>query len=227
MDRDQIGMMPERIQPKAVILDYGNVLSGPQPPTDVERMAAILELAMARFRENYWRFRLAYDAATLTPTDYWNAVAARPLTETQLEGLTEIDAASWSHPARVVPEWARRVHEAGFQTALLSNIPRPVRDYLLTCDWLPRFHHSTFSCDLGMTKPTPGIYQHSLDGLGVAAGDALFLDDRPENVRAAEQMGIHAVLFTTPDEVAAELERRFDIPPLRVVTLEEADEKSK
>jgi hypothetical protein len=66
----------------------------------------------------------------------------------------------------------------------------------------------------------------SLDGLGVEPNQALFLDDRPENVRAAEAMGIHAVLFTTADEVAAELEHRFDIPALLVATLEEGDEKN-
>jgi putative hydrolase of the HAD superfamily len=64
------------------------------------------------------------------------------------------------------------------------------------------------------------MYQHALAGLDVAPGQALFLDDRPENVRAAEAMGIHAVLFTTLDDVAAELERRFDIPAPRVATLE-------
>jgi putative hydrolase of the HAD superfamily len=209
-----------RIRPKAVILDYGNVLSQSQPRSDVERTAAILNFAPDRFRENYWRFRVAYDQASLEPAAYWSAVAARRVTEGELEDLNQIDCASWSHPAPSVPEWARGLGQAGFQTALLSNMPAPIRDFIQTCDWLPRFDHRTFSCDLGITKPSPEMYQHALAGLDVAPGQALFLDDRPENVRAAEAMGIHAVLFTTLDDVAAELERRFDIPALRVATLE-------
>ncbi|MGD0435406.1 MAG: HAD family phosphatase [Bryobacteraceae bacterium] len=215
-----------RIRPKAVILDYGNVLSRPQPQTEVERMAAVLEFPTDRFRESYWRYRVVYDEAALEPAAYWQAVAGRPIPDAELEGLIEIDCASWAHPAPSVPEWARRLRQAGFQAALLSNMPVPVRDYIQTCDWLPRFDHRTFSCDLGISRPSPGMYRHSLDGLGVEPNQALFLDDRPENVRAAEAMGIHAVLFTTADEVAAELEHRFDIPALLVATLEEGDEKN-
>ncbi len=216
-----------KIRPKAVILDYGNVLSQPQPQTEVERMAAILELAVDRFRENYWRFRVAYDEATVDSAAYWGAVAAGAVTDAQLEHLNRIDSASWSHPAPAVPEWARSLRPAGFQTALLSNMPVPVRDHIQTCDWLPPFDHRTFSCDLGITKPASGMYQHALAGLGIGPGQALFLDDRLENVSAAEALGIHAVLFTTPREAAAELKRRFDIPALPVATLEEADEKDK
>jgi putative hydrolase of the HAD superfamily len=210
-----------RIRPKAIIFDYGNVLSQSQPRSDVERMAAVLDLATDRFQERYWQFRLAYDEAALEPAAYWSAVAERAVSESQLEDLFQIDGASWSHPAPEVPEWAGRLHQAGFQTALLSNMPAPVRDYTQTCAWLPPLDHRTFSCDLRISKPSPGIYQHALDGLGVAPDQALFLDDRPENVRGAEAMGIHAVLFTTPEETAILLESRFDMPPLRVARLKD------
>src|SRR5271156_5150771 len=168
-----------RIRPKAIIFDYGNVLSQSQPRGDIERMAAILDLATESFQERYWEFRLAYDEASRDPAAYWNAVATRAVSDSQLEDLFEIDGASWSHPAPAVPEWAGRLHQAGFQTALLSNMPVPVRDYTQACAWLPTFDHRTFSCDLGISNPSPGISQHSLDGLGVAPDQALFLDDRP------------------------------------------------
>ena len=113
-----------------------------------------------------------------------------------------------------MPEWAQRVHAAGFRTGLLSNMPAPVRDYIVRCPWLPEFDHTTFSCDLQSAKPSPEIYRHSLAGLGVSSSDALLLDDRVENVRAAEALGIHAILFTTPQDLPHELGRRFaiDVP---------------
>jgi putative hydrolase of the HAD superfamily len=218
--------MNMRIRPKAIILDYGNVLSQSQSRADVERMASILDFDGDRFRESYWRFRVAYDEAGLDPVAYWKAVAAGPISEARIEELIRVDGASWSHPALEVPEWVGRLRQAGFQTALLSNMPATVRDYILTCAWLPRFDHLTFSCDLGISKPSRGIYENALRGLGVLPGQALFLDDRPENVRAAEELGIHSILFTALEQVAAELERRFDIPALRVATLEEADENN-
>ena len=38
------------------------------------------------------------------------------------------------------------------------------------------------------------------------------LDDRESNVRAAETLGLHAILFTSPSKAAQEMERRFVLP---------------
>ncbi|HEV2687298.1 MAG TPA: HAD-IA family hydrolase [Bryobacteraceae bacterium] len=70
-----------------------------------------------------------------------------------------------------------------------------------------------------MTKPGPEIYQHCLRGLGAAPSDTLFLDDRPENVHAAEALGIHSILFTTPAELAGHLDRRFATPAPLIATV--------
>ena len=177
-------------------------------------MAAILEMSVADFQQSYWRSRLAYDQAVLDAAAYWNVVAGRPLSPADVDRLQEIDSASWAHPDPLMPGWAQRVRAAGFRTGLLSNMPAPVRDYIVRCPWLPAFDHTTFSCDLRSTKPSPEIYQHSLAGLRVGSSDALLLDDRVENVHAAETLGIHAILFTTPQSLPHELGRRFaiDVP---------------
>ena len=200
-----------RIHVSAIIFDYGNVLCSSPLAKEIEGMASILEMPIADFQQRYWRDRLAYDRASVDPAAYWNTVAGRQLSPADIERLQEIDSSSWSHPDPVMPAWAQRVRAAGFRTGLLSNMPAPVRDYIIECPWLPEFDHTTFSCDLRSTKPSPEIYAHSLTGLGVGASDALLLDDRVENIRAAEAMGIHSILFTTPQALPHELERRFAI----------------
>ena len=60
---------------KAIIFDYGNVLSESQPLPDVREMAAILDLSLPQFSVLYWRFRIEYDAASLDPILYWKTVA--------------------------------------------------------------------------------------------------------------------------------------------------------
>lgn len=178
-------------------------------------MAQILDLELARFTEMYWQFRIEYDAAALDATEYWKTVArtgSREITAQQISSLIEIDSRSWSHPAAVMPQWARDVHDAGFRTALLSNMPATVRDYILDCKWLPEFNTRIFSCDVRRTKPAPEIYEHCLRELGVGASDVLFLDDREANVRAAEALGMGAVLFQDPARALAEISRRFSLP---------------
>ena len=201
--------------PKAIIFDYGNVLSQPQPAADVQSMSRILELPIRRFEEIYWQFRVPYDAAEFSPADYWNEVAgtaSRSLTTAQIERLIDIDSRSWSHPAPITPYWARDLQASGLRTAVLSNMPFPVRDYVLTCDWLPKFDVRVFSCEFGRTKPSPEIYEYCLDQLRIAPGDALFLDDKEPNLRAAEALGLAGVLFQDPTAAFREITRRFDLP---------------
>lgn len=178
-------------------------------------MAGILDLPVPRFSEIYWQFRVPYDAAALAPAEYWNTVArtaARELTSQQIGALIQIDSRSWSHAAPITPQWARDLRAAGLRTALLSNMPAPIRDYVLGCAWLPDFHARVFSCDLRRTKPAPEIYEHCLRQLGVAPAEALFLDDREDNIRAAEALGWQAVLFAEPARAFLEIAGRFHLP---------------
>lgn len=198
--------------PSVIIFDYGNVLSQSQPIADVQAMAAILDLPISQFTELYWRFRIPYDAGFLDSDAYWDTVASRSLTLDKISRLIEIDSRSWSHPEPVMAQWARDVRAAGLRTAILSNMPVPVRDYILRCSWLPEFDAQTFSCEVGVCKPAPEIYRDCLDKLGVKPEEVLFLDDREPNVRAAETLGLHSVLFTTPAKAAQEMERRFTLP---------------
>jgi putative hydrolase of the HAD superfamily len=177
--------------------------------------ANILGLPVPRFTEIYWQFRVAYNDGSLDPAAYWNSVAqtaARTLTPAEISALTEIDSRSWSHPAPVMPHWARALRAAGIRTALLSNMPVPVRDYILGCPWLPDFDARVFSCEIGISKPAPEIYRNCLTKLGVQSWEALFLDDREPNIRAAQVLGMPAVLFTDPASAALEITRRFALP---------------
>jgi putative hydrolase of the HAD superfamily len=205
-----------RVSPSVVIFDYGNVLCQAQPISDAQAMASILNLPLVRFTELYWQFRIEYDAATLDPIAYWSAIAqraSRTLTADQASELIEIDSRSWSHAAPVMPQWAREVRAAGLRTAILSNMPTPVRDYVVRCAWLPQFDSLTFSCEVGVCKPEPEIYQDCLNKLGLEPSEVLFLDDRESNVRAAEALGWNAVLFTDSAQAAGEIEKRFSVPP--------------
>jgi putative hydrolase of the HAD superfamily len=213
----------KRIRVAAVIFDYGNVLSAPQGANEIAAMASIFNTSVNLFREAYWKFRVPYDEAALAPKEYWTTVAnvlSTSLTDTQLSTLLEVDSQSWSYPARDLPVWARDLHNAGLKTALLSNMPAPVRDYIERCQWLPLFHHTTFSCDVRIAKPAPEIYLHCIHGLAADPSEILFLDDRPENIRAAETLGLHGIVYQSAEQAAGELQRRFDISVPLVATVE-------
>ncbi len=204
------------ISVKALIFDYGNVLCGPQQLSDLQAMAAIFEMPEAEFEPIYWRDRMIYDSAQMDAQAYWLKAALearRTLTDQSIEELRRLDVESWSRPDPLMAAWARNLRNAGVLTAVLSNMPLDLRVAVTgPSSWLPTFDHMTFSCDIGVCKPERAIYEHCLQGLGVAASDALFLDDREENIEAARRAGIHALLFTTPGAAARAMHGHYDLP---------------
>ncbi|MBV8816860.1 MAG: HAD family phosphatase [Acidobacteriaceae bacterium] len=198
---------------KGLIFDYGNVLCEPQRVSDLQTMARILQMSKETFEPIYWTYRVSYDASKMTAREYWEQVASdahRTLQEEDITALRKLDVDSWSLPSPVMINFAERSRKAGLRTAVLSNMPMDLR--LSVANWLPQFDHSTYSCDVGMCKPDPAIYRHCLDGLATAANETLFLDDRPENVRAARELGIQSILFTTAAEAGAMIGRDFSLP---------------
>jgi 2-haloacid dehalogenase len=61
------------------------------------------------------------------------------------------------------------------------------------------------SGDEKVIKPDPAIYRILLDRQGLAAEDCVFIDDSAANVRGAADVGYRALLFTSPEQFAADL----------------------
>jgi putative hydrolase of the HAD superfamily len=57
-------------------------------------------------------------------------------------------------------------------------------------------------------KPDPAIYRHTLDKLGVAAHEAIFIDDIPANIAAARALGIDGIVFTAVEQLRRDLKAR-------------------
>ncbi len=83
------------------------------------------------------------------------------------------------------------------------------------------FHHATnrfsffnsfqdmvISGEVGLTKPDPRIFSLALKRFQLRAERALFIDDMPHNVRAAEACGLQALHFRDSDELACQLQSR-------------------
>lgn len=198
-------------QLQAVIFDYGLVLSDPAVPEAWARLLEITGLAPADLEKYYWKYRLDYDRGTLNGRTYWAAIARDTnlnLTEPQISALIAQDVRLWASINPVMLSWVERVRAAGFKIAILSNMGEDLLAHMRQhFRWLEQFHHLTWSCELDMVKPEAGIYTHTLERLGVAAQDALFLDDKPENIEGARRVGLHALQFTTPEKLQADLDR--------------------
>jgi putative hydrolase of the HAD superfamily len=188
---------------KAVLFDYGLVLSGPPDPAAWERLKLLFQVDETAFHAAYWKHRDAYDRGSLSAEAYWQQVAEdldRRLTETDIQELIDIDTDVWTQPNQPMIDWAAALQRAGMKTGILSNIGDAMeREVLARCPWLADFTHHTFSHRLKMAKPEPAIYEHAAEGLKAAPANILFIDDREENVAAAHAAGMQAVRYTAHD----------------------------
>ena len=58
-----------------------------------------------------------------------------------------------------------------------------------------------------LVKPEKEIYLRLCERYGLEPAECLFTDDRVENVEGAKSVGMNAVLFTSPENYAADVER--------------------
>ena len=194
---------------KAVIFDYGGVLVEHQTDLDQARLANIAGIPGETFRELYWADRADYDRSVLSGPAYWHRIgmkAGAHFTNQRIDDLTEYDTVAWMHFDEQMFAWIADLRKRGKKLAVLSNMPQDLGEALKArTARFKLFDQVTLSYELGSVKPEPAIYEHCLQGLGVAAREAIFLDDRLENCHGAEQLGIAAVQFTSRAEAMAKL----------------------
>jgi putative hydrolase of the HAD superfamily len=61
------------------------------------------------------------------------------------------------------------------------------------------------SCFVGLRKPEPEIYRLALNVTQCDASECVFIDDRALNVERARQVGMHAILYKSPEQLVADL----------------------
>jgi len=94
--------------------------------------------------------------------------------------------------------------ESDTKVYTLSNIAKHHID-AIEKNWPGFFDGATglfLSYQIGVRKPHPDIYLHALDALGVAGEDCFFVDDLPENIKAATSVGIQAHQFVPENHAA-------------------------
>ncbi|MEQ1886435.1 MAG: HAD family phosphatase [Bryobacteraceae bacterium] len=202
---------------RAVIFDFGGVLAFVPAPEQWKEAVEFAGTTSALY-DAFWKFRLPYDAGG-DPFEYWRSVAAELGTtfdQHTIEGMIEREIQFWSRFDRRVFAWANELRAAGIRTAMLSNLPRPLGERLrATPGFFDHFDHLTLSYELGVNKPNAAIYRHAIDGLGIQAEEALFLDDRADNIEGARAVGLQCEQFTTWEDFVANQAQRYPLPKPR------------
>ena len=103
-------------------------------------------------------------------------------------------------------EILEELHDRGRRLYALSNWPAesfPLARRRFA--FLDRFDGILVSGEVGVIKPDPRIFQTLVERFGLAAAEAIFIDDVEANVAAARRLGFHGVRFTGAEALRAEL----------------------
>jgi 2-haloacid dehalogenase len=202
-------------RPTAVIFDVGNVLYRWDPEAFLARQIPD-EAARLRFIEdsNFYAWHDTLDGGR--PFEE----AARELSEA-FPAYADAIAAWGMRFGETITEPVPGVHaivaELGAAAVPLFGITNFSADF-----WGPfaarekaffsRFRDIVVSGRVRLLKPDAAIYRLALERFELAPGEALFIDDRGNNVLGAELVGMKAHLFTGADGLRARLRAEGLLP---------------
>ncbi len=193
---------------KAVIFDMGGVLLRTMDTTPRDKLAQQIgisrhDLEMLVFAS---QTSLLAETGAIRESDHWASVF--DTLKIPPEEQAGFQRKFWSKDQvdYDLIEFIGELHE-NYRTGLLSNAWDGIRPAIQ--DRFPHmldvFDVAVFSAEVGMRKPDPRYYEWILDQLGVAAPEAIFVDDWQPNVDAALEIGIKAIQFSNPQQCRQDL----------------------
>ena len=91
-----------------------------------------------------------------------------------------------------------------YKIGLLSNIYKNMLPFLLEKELIPNilYDQIIFSCDVGMMKPNPDIYELAQNKAGVSSNEILLVDDREDYLEGAKKLCWNTFLFDQKQRVS-------------------------
>ena len=195
------------MQIKAVIFDFGRVISSQKPVSLFRTYEDDLGLPpgtinQIMFESQAWRDALV---GTKSSKEFWQSIGPA----LGLESHDKIDEFRKRYYAaesidKGVLSLIRQLH-GRYKLAVLSNSPPGLTDWLSDWGILGLFDVVYCSGEEGMVKPQPAAYNSTLKRLRTLPHEAVFIDDTIGHVEAAQSLGLHGIWFTNADQLELEL----------------------
>ena len=193
--------------PKAIIFDIGRVLVRIDVSAAMGGFAQRISMTPQEIwsaLENDPRW-IDWQEGRMSARDWHLHVAKRLCVNLTFEQFTEI----WNRALDPNPIQDNAFLEKlskRYRLGLLSNIdPIHVAHLESNYNFFRFFPARTYSCTVGASKPNPIIYQKALQASKVRAEEALYIDDIPAYVEAAQRLGMSGIAFQSPERLQVAL----------------------
>ena len=195
--------------PKAVVFDFGGVLKQESARKIVVQFICdsfqCTELELETFHQMYSPLK-----TSTSEVDFWMSYAQEkgiPLPSDWPARFKAILKESIGvNPAMY--DLIEELKQKNVQIGLLSNTTERRANLVREFGFYEPFAPCLLSHEIGANKPDMLAYQILLNTLTLPAQDVLFIDDKMENVRAAKDLGIDAILFQSEAQLRADLKKK-------------------
>jgi epoxide hydrolase-like predicted phosphatase len=197
---------------RAIIWDIGGVLMRTEDRLPRQQLAESLGMTYTELDDLVWNSESGQKAQVglVTTEAHWKWVAeVLDQSESQIPSLQKRFFAGDRVDGGLI-DYIRSLH-GPYLCGIITNAIDNVRT-LITETWCfaDAFDHILISAEAGVMKPDPEIYHQSLQGLGVPAQEAVFIDDFEHNVQGALDVGMYAIHFKDRQQVLRDLETLLD-----------------
>ena len=193
---------------KAFVFDCGGVLLRDGDESRYRHWEKRLGLLEGELKRRLWTGELwtRAERGDLSEAEFWSR-AGEELglsADRQIERLARDLWDSWHIDEEVlgaIDETRQR-----YRVAMLSNASDALEEQLAERYGVAdRFELIVNSSREGVAKPEAEIYRILLDRMELEAEQVVFIDDRPENVSAAAELGMHVIWFVGARELWRQL----------------------
>jgi putative hydrolase of the HAD superfamily len=198
---------------RALVLDYGGVISKPQNFDNVNNMLQILSQDHNDFRSVYRSRRDNYDNGQLSGEEYWHSILQHyglEQSDSKITKLIREDIKSWTQINDSMIQFIKESRGELHKLAIISNMTRDCLVYMKKhFQWLELFDELIFSCEFGKNKPDAEIYESFLSRIKIPPQECLFADDLVENVDGAMKSGMNVIHFKSFLQFRQELDQNY------------------
>lgn len=116
----------------------------------------------------------------------------------------------WVSQYKEVPgirKLTERLKEKGIKVTVLSdNVPERIGFLQDKYNFLDLFDDVVLSYEVNLTKTSDGMFKLALSRLNIKPEEAVFVDDRENNLKVARKLGIKSILYTSVENLQKDLD---------------------
>lgn len=191
---------------KAVFFDSGNVLVKEGFVSSIKEYEEKYNIPEGRVYASahdrqWWK---DFTLGQITEQEYWDHTVKDFAGDLNIQELRQLILKNFI-PNSDLFDYIKTLRKR-FILGVISNNPREWFDYFWgVYNWDELFQIKAVSSYIHIRKPDIRIYQYALTEARVSGSEAVYIDDRPDRIEGAVQLGIKILIYNNLEQLKKEL----------------------